>query len=146
MNAEAQRTTPPSPSAGLALDFDVAVIVGGPSGATAANDLARAGRKVLLVDREGRIKPCGGAVPPHPASRLEPRSSTTGAAEPIMRAIRSMSSVNRSWEARCPPNSTASTALATWRADDPDPESRAGAARVPGDHARGAEGEGGCSF
>ena len=46
------------------LDYDVAVIVGGPSGATAANDLARAGWRVLLVDREGRIKPCGGAVPP----------------------------------------------------------------------------------
>lgn len=64
MNTEAQRTTDPSTSDHQALDFDVAVIGGGPSGATAANDLARAGRKVLLVDREGRIKPCGGAVPP----------------------------------------------------------------------------------
>ncbi|MFK7964555.1 MAG: geranylgeranyl diphosphate reductase [Burkholderiaceae bacterium] len=45
-------------------DFDVAVIGGGPSGATAANDLARAGVRVLLIDRQGRIKPCGGAVPP----------------------------------------------------------------------------------
>lgn len=45
-------------------DFDVAVIGGGPSGATAANDLARRGLKVLLLDRDGRIKPCGGAVPP----------------------------------------------------------------------------------
>lgn len=45
-------------------DFDVIVVGGGPSGATAANDLAMAGHKVMLLDRAGRIKPCGGAVPP----------------------------------------------------------------------------------
>ncbi len=45
-------------------DFDVVVIGGGPSGATAATDLAKLGRAVLLLDRGGRIKPCGGAVPP----------------------------------------------------------------------------------
>lgn len=46
------------------MTYDVIVIGGGPSGATAAEDLARAGKKVALIDRAGRIKPCGGAVPP----------------------------------------------------------------------------------
>ena len=44
--------------------YDVVVIGGGPSGATAAEDLARSGRKVAMIDREGRVKPCGGAIPP----------------------------------------------------------------------------------
>jgi len=45
-------------------DYDCVVIGGGPSGSTAATDLAREGRHVLLLDRAGRIKPCGGAIPP----------------------------------------------------------------------------------
>jgi geranylgeranyl reductase len=44
--------------------FDVVVVGGGPAGATAANDLAREGYSVALIDRGGRIKPCGGAIPP----------------------------------------------------------------------------------
>ncbi len=51
-------------SARAGRSFDVAVIGGGPSGATAAADLARAGRSVVLIDPGNRIKPCGGAIPP----------------------------------------------------------------------------------
>lgn len=45
-------------------DFDLVVVGGGPAGATAAREAALAGRSVLLLDRGGRIKPCGGAIPP----------------------------------------------------------------------------------
>ncbi|MEO0357720.1 MAG: geranylgeranyl diphosphate reductase [Pseudomonadota bacterium] len=44
--------------------YDVIVVGGGPAGATAAHDLATSGRKVAMIDRDGRIKPCGGAIPP----------------------------------------------------------------------------------
>ena len=64
-------------------EFDVAVIGGGPAGTTTATDLARSGRRVLLLDKDGRIKPCGGAVPPRllrefdiPETLLEARVNT----------------------------------------------------------------------
>lgn len=46
------------------MTYDLVVVGGGPSGATAAHDAARAGFSVALLDRAGRIKPCGGAIPP----------------------------------------------------------------------------------
>ncbi len=44
--------------------YDAIIVGGGPSGATAADGLARNGKNVLLLDKDGRIKPCGGAIPP----------------------------------------------------------------------------------
>lgn len=44
--------------------WDVIVVGGGPAGATAAHELALKGMDVLMLERDGRIKPCGGAIPP----------------------------------------------------------------------------------
>lgn len=55
---------PYAPSVPLAESYDVVVVGGGPCGATAASELAKEGWNVLLMDKDGRIKPCGGAIPP----------------------------------------------------------------------------------
>ncbi|UUR07954.1 geranylgeranyl diphosphate reductase [Sphingomonas glaciei] len=75
--------------------FDVVVVGGGPAGATAADDLASAGRKVLLLDRAGRIKPCGGAIPPRlledfaiPLNLLVARATAARMIAPSERAVR----------------------------------------------------------
>jgi geranylgeranyl reductase len=74
--------------------FDVVVVGGGPSGATAANDLAQAGHSVALLDRAGRIKPCGGAIPPRlmrdfdiPESLLVARAKAARIVAPSKRAV-----------------------------------------------------------
>jgi geranylgeranyl reductase len=76
------------------MDFDAVVVGGGPSGATAAADLARIGHSVLLLDRAGRIKPCGGAVPPRmmedfeiPESLLVAKARSARMVAPSSRAV-----------------------------------------------------------
>jgi geranylgeranyl reductase len=53
--------TPPEPP--LRTAYDAVIVGGGPAGATAAAELADGGYTVLLLDRGGRVKPCGGAIP-----------------------------------------------------------------------------------
>ncbi len=74
--------------------YDVVVVGGGPSGATAAEDLARAGHKVAMIDRDGRIKPCGGAIPPRlvrdfdiPDAQIVARINTARMVSPTGRAV-----------------------------------------------------------
>ncbi|MEM7705531.1 MAG: geranylgeranyl diphosphate reductase [Pseudomonadota bacterium] len=74
--------------------YDVVVVGGGPTGATAANDLAAMGHKVMLLDKDGRIKPCGGAVPPKlveefdiPHSQLEAKVTTARMIAPSHTAV-----------------------------------------------------------
>ncbi|WP_420863951.1 geranylgeranyl diphosphate reductase [Algirhabdus cladophorae] len=74
--------------------YDVVVVGGGPSGATAAEDLARSGHKVAMIDRDGRIKPCGGAVPPRliddffiPDEQVVAKINTARMISPTQRAV-----------------------------------------------------------
>lgn len=74
--------------------YDAVIIGGGPAGATAATDMALAGHSVLLMERGGRIKPCGGAVPPRllqdfdiPQSLLVARARSARMIAPSGRAV-----------------------------------------------------------
>ncbi|MBL0889263.1 MAG: geranylgeranyl diphosphate reductase [Gemmatimonadaceae bacterium] len=90
-------STSPSPLTAEPEDgalVDVIVVGGGPSGATAAHELACAGRSVVLLDRAGRTKPCGGAVPPQllrdfniPQSLLVARVNTARVISPRARKV-----------------------------------------------------------
>ena len=74
--------------------YDVVVVGGGPAGTIAAEDLAKAGHTVAFLDRAGRIKPCGGAIPPRliadfeiPDSQIVARINTARMISPTQRRV-----------------------------------------------------------
>ncbi len=75
-------------------DYDAIVAGGGPAGATTAAELAAKGRRVLLLEREARIKPCGGAIPTRlirdfalPPSVLAARATSARVVAPSGRSV-----------------------------------------------------------
>lgn len=76
------------------MQYDVVVVGGGPAGATAAEDMARKGHSVAMLDRAGRIKPCGGAIPPRavqdfniPDSQIIAKINTARMVSPTGRTV-----------------------------------------------------------
>ena len=74
--------------------YDAVVVGGGPAGATAAQALAEQNHKVLLIDKPGRIKPCGGAIPPRlvrdfgiPETQIVARANTARMVSPKGRIV-----------------------------------------------------------
>ena len=74
--------------------YDAIIVGGGPAGATAAQALAAENHKVLLIDKPGRIKPCGGAIPPRlvqdfaiPETQIVARAKTARMVSPKGRVV-----------------------------------------------------------
>ena len=80
--------------AGGMIMYDVVIVAAAASGATAANDLARSGARVAFLDKAGRIKPCGGAIPPQliadfdiPDAQIVARITTARMISPTQRQV-----------------------------------------------------------
>lgn len=76
------------------IDYDVAVVGGGPAGATAGRRLALTGARVLVLEKAslGRDKPCGGGLTPRAWNALEVDASAVVCAAPTLADVRHGSS------------------------------------------------------